>query len=153
MTSTSLFPVGRRFLRLPLCRLYRCGGFHTAVPVIETLHNKANFVRLCEDLGLATPKTAIATSKESLQAAVAESLGEAILGTSNELRFVDVGLRRQLDDAYPLVGPGRKLKGRALVRELLSTPDAVLSGHDILPAFYCLINRRHFFAARRPRAS
>jgi glutathione synthase/RimK-type ligase-like ATP-grasp enzyme len=70
-------------------------------------------------------------------------LGEAILGTSSELRVAEAGQRRQLD-AYLLVGPGRKLKGRALVHELLSTPDAVLSGHDILPAFYCLINRRHF---------
>jgi len=250
---------------------------------IETLHNKANFVGLCEDLGLRTPKTVIAKNKETLQSAIAEIepddfvarpafsrggivyftnhgpragemtiddcrpsednpylvqeyvdgrdacsvsivrdgkvlvhgtyepsvagsggfamqltsiddfgtldvvtrvaerfdytgflcfdyrrtadgfvmiecnprstagcflmpeawIGEAILGISNELRIVDAGQRRQLD-AYLLVGPGRKLKGRALVHELLSTPDAVLSAHDILPAFYCLINRRHF---------
>jgi hypothetical protein len=70
-------------------------------------------------------------------------LGEAILGTSKDLSLVDAGLRRQFD-AYLLVGPGRKLKGRAMVHELLSTRDPVLSGHDVLPAFYCVINRRHF---------
>jgi hypothetical protein len=43
-----------------------------------------------------------------------------------------------------LVGPGRKLKGRALIHELLTTPDAALSADDILPALYCLITRRHF---------
>jgi predicted ATP-grasp superfamily ATP-dependent carboligase len=257
--------------------------FAAPFPVIETLHNKANFMRLCADLGLRTPKTAIATSNEELRAAVAEIepddfvarpafsrggivyftnhgpragemtaddcrpsddnpylvqeyvdgrdacsvsvvrdgkilvhttyeptvasaggfsmqfasiddfgtldvatkvakkfgytgflcfdyrrtadgfvmiecnprstagcyllpeawLGEGILGKTSELRIGESGLRRQLD-AYLLVGPGRKLKGRALVHELLSTPDAVLSAHDILPAFYCLINRRHF---------
>lgn len=70
-------------------------------------------------------------------------IGEAVLGRRHELRIAEVGVRRQYD-AYILIGHSTRLKGRALVHELLTTPDAIASAHDILPALYCLINRRHF---------
>jgi glutathione synthase/RimK-type ligase-like ATP-grasp enzyme len=70
-------------------------------------------------------------------------IGEAVLGGAEDLRIADAGVRRQYD-AYLLIGHSTRLKGRALIHELLSTPDAIASAHDILPALYCLINRRHF---------
>jgi glutathione synthase/RimK-type ligase-like ATP-grasp enzyme len=70
-------------------------------------------------------------------------IGDAVLGLSGEQRVAVAGVRRQYD-AYLLVGHSTRLKGKALVHELLTTPDAIASVHDVLPALYCLINRRHF---------
>jgi len=38
---------------------------------IETLHNKARFVTLCETLGLPTPRTEIVTTRDALRSAIA----------------------------------------------------------------------------------
>lgn len=68
---------------------------------------------------------------------------EGVLGEPGDTRVAEAGTRRQYD-AYMLVGSSTGLSGRQLVHELLTTPDAIANVHDILPALYCLINRRHF---------
>lgn len=70
-------------------------------------------------------------------------IGEALIGAPSQLRTAEAGVRRQYD-AFLLVDGGGRLGGWNLVHELLTTPDAVASVHDILPALYCLISRRHF---------
>lgn len=70
-------------------------------------------------------------------------VGEAVLGEPRDLRVVEPGHRRQYD-AYMLDRHMTRLSGPRLVRELLTTPDAFMSVHDVLPALYFFISRRHW---------
>ncbi|WP_421725522.1 ATP-grasp domain-containing protein [Bauldia sp.] len=72
-----------------------------------------------------------------------EWVGGAVIDEPSELRIAPAGQKRQYD-AYMLVGNAAKLPARKLLHELLTTPDAVLKAGDVLPALYCLINRRHW---------
>ena len=72
-----------------------------------------------------------------------EWIGEAVLGEPGELKIAPAGKRRQYD-AYMLVGNATRLKPREMLHQLLTTPDATMRADDILPALYCLINRRHW---------
>lgn len=80
--------------------------------------------------------------------APADWVGEAVLGEPRELRMVGPGHRRQYD-AYLLERHMTRLPARRIVHELLTTPDAFMSPHDVLPALYFFISRRHWSRVAR----
>lgn len=83
----------------------------------------------------------------------ADWVGEAVLGEPRELRMVGPGQRRQYD-AYLLERHMTRLPARRIIHELLTTPDAFMAPHDVLPALYFFISRRHWSrVARREHIS
>ena len=72
-----------------------------------------------------------------------EWVGEAVLGEPGELRIAPAGERRQYD-AYMLIGNSTRMSASEMLHQLLTTPDATMAAGDVLPALYCLINRRHW---------
>lgn len=71
-------------------------------------------------------------------------IGEAVLGAPpSETRTVPPGVRRQYDAL--MLEPGlMRLPPRQLIRELLTTPDALMKANDVLPALFLVISRRHW---------
>ena len=70
-------------------------------------------------------------------------IGDALLGNSHDLQIVESGRRCQYD-AYLLDPHIIKLPPGELIRQLLTTPDALMQPEDVLPALYFLIGRRHW---------
>jgi glutathione synthase/RimK-type ligase-like ATP-grasp enzyme len=68
---------------------------------------------------------------------------DAMMGEDHVFRMVEPGHRRQYD-VYLLDPHTIRLPPRQLVHELLTTPDALMKADDVLPAFFFLINRRHW---------
>ena len=78
-------------------------------------------------------------------------IGEAVLGDPSDLtetRFVEPGIRRQYD-AYVLNQKVSHLSAREVVRTLLTTPEALMTPHDVLPAFFFFLSRRHWSAVAK----
>jgi hypothetical protein len=65
-----------------------------------------------------------------------------------EPRIGAAGQRRQYD-IYLLESHLAGLPAGRLVHELLTTPDALMSPHDILPALFVLISRHHWHSVAR----
>ena len=72
-----------------------------------------------------------------------DRVGEALLGGSRELHVVEPGLSRQYD-SYLLEPHLTGQPAHEIVRALLTTPDAMTSGIDVLPSLFCFIGRRHW---------
>jgi glutathione synthase/RimK-type ligase-like ATP-grasp enzyme len=70
-------------------------------------------------------------------------VGAGVLDTPGTTRIALPGKSRQYD-AYILIGNAAHLKPAQMLHQLLTTPDAIMSTNDVLPALYCFINRRHF---------
>ncbi|MEM7022914.1 MAG: ATP-grasp domain-containing protein [Pseudomonadota bacterium] len=64
-----------------------------------------------------------------------------------EQRVVLAGQRRQYDS--DLLNPHLNLPPRRLIHELLTTPDAFMSVHDVLPSLFVLISRHHWQSVAR----
>jgi hypothetical protein len=75
-------------------------------------------------------------------------LAEAITGSRHELRVVPPGLRRQYD-AYLLDPHIPSGSPAAILRALLTAPDAFFEPQDVMPALCFLVSRRHWSAVAR----
>jgi predicted ATP-grasp superfamily ATP-dependent carboligase len=70
-------------------------------------------------------------------------VGAGVLDAPGAPNIASAGKSRQYD-AYILIGNAPHLKPAQRLHQLLATPDAIMSANDVLPALYCLLNRRHF---------